>query len=104
MAVLTSCQDVTIGFLNIEKAGYEIDSLEVKVVLDNAVPEIITNPEYEEYIDMGFDPEVALKWNLSTLEIGGGEVMHGINITSRGRVPRLKGWTERLRFMFRLKA
>ena len=35
MAVLASCQDVTIGFLNIEKAGYEIDSLEVKAVLDN---------------------------------------------------------------------
>ena len=57
VAVLASCQDVTIGFLNIEKAGYEIDSLEVKAVLDNAVPEIIPNPEYEEYIDMGFYPE-----------------------------------------------
>ena len=57
VAVLTSCHDVTIGFLNIEKAGYEIDSLEVKVVLDNAVPDIIPNPEYEEYIDMGFDSE-----------------------------------------------
>ena len=40
VAVLVSCQDVTIGFLNVEKAGYEIDSLEVKAVLDNAVPEI----------------------------------------------------------------
>ena len=28
VAVLTSCQDVTIGFLNIEKAGYEIDSVD----------------------------------------------------------------------------
>ena len=64
VAVLASCQDVTIGFLNIEKAGYEIDSLEVKAVLDNAVPEIIPNTEYEEYIEMGIYP---------TLEIGGGE-------------------------------
>lgn len=40
VAVLASCQDVTIGFLNVEKAGYEIDSLEVKAVLDNAVPKL----------------------------------------------------------------
>ena len=33
VAVLVSCQDVTIGFLNVEKAGYEIDSLEVKAVI-----------------------------------------------------------------------
>ena len=46
VTVLTSCQDVTVGFLNVENASYEIDSLEVKVVLDNAVPEIIPNPEY----------------------------------------------------------
>ena len=32
VAVLASCQDVTIGFLNVEKAGYEIDSLDVKAV------------------------------------------------------------------------
>ena len=60
VAVLTSCQDVTIGFLNIEKAGYEIDSLEGK--------------EYEEYIDMGFDPESCIEMGIyPTLEIGGGE-------------------------------
>ena len=39
MAVI-SCQDVTIGFLNTENAGYTVDSLEVKIVLDDAVPEI----------------------------------------------------------------
>ena len=74
VAVLTSCQDVTIGFLNVEKAGYEIDSLEVKAVLDNAVPEIIPNPEYERYVDMGFDPERCIEMGIyPTLEIGGGE-------------------------------
>ena len=74
VAVLVSCQDVTIGFLNVEKAGYEIDSLEVKAVLDNAVPEIIPNPEYERYVDMGFDPERCIEMGIyPTLEIGGGE-------------------------------
>ena len=38
VAVLTSCQDVTIGFLIIEKACSELDSFEVKDVLDNSVP------------------------------------------------------------------
>lgn len=71
---LTCCQDVTIGFLNTRDAGYEIDSLEVKSVLDNAVPEIVPNPEYEEYIEMGFDPESCIEMNIyPTLEIGGGE-------------------------------
>ena len=71
VAVLASCQDVTIGFLNVEKAGYEIDSLEVKAVLDNAVPEIIPNPEYERYVDMGFDPERCIEMGIyPTLEIG----------------------------------
>ena len=74
VTVLTSCQDVTVGFLNVENASYEIDSLEVKVVLDNAVPEIIPNPEYEEYIDMGFVPADCIEMEIyPTLEIGGGE-------------------------------
>ena len=50
VAVLVSCQDVTIGFLNVEKAGYEIDSLEVKAVLDNAVPEILKGVLKWEFI------------------------------------------------------
>ena len=71
---LICCQDVTIGFLNTGEAGYEIDSLEVKLVLDNTVPDIISNPEYEEYINMGFDPESCIKMGIyPTLEIGGGE-------------------------------
>ena len=77
VTVLTSCQDVTVGFLNVENASYEIDSLEVKVVLDNAVPEIIPNPEYEEYIDMGFDPADCIEMEIyPTLEIGGGAVSY----------------------------
>ena len=71
---LIGCQDVTIGFLNTGEAGYEIDSLEVKLVLDNTVPDIIPNPEYEEYIDMGFNPESCIEMGIyPTLEIGGGE-------------------------------
>lgn len=42
--------------------------------MDNAVPEIIPNPEYERYVDMGFDPERCIEMGIyPTLEIGGGE-------------------------------
>ena len=61
---LDFCQDVTIGFLNIEKAGYEIGFIGGKGCFDNAVPEIIPNPEYEEYIDMGFDPESCIEMGI----------------------------------------
>lgn len=73
MAVI-SCQDVTIGFLNTENAGYSVDSLEVKIVLDDAVPEIVSNPEYEMYIEMGLSSESCIDMGVyPTIEIGGGE-------------------------------
>ena len=62
MAVLASCQDVTIGFLNVEKAGYEIDSLEVKAVLDNAVPEIIPTRNTSGMLTWDLILKGVLKW------------------------------------------
>ena len=69
-----ACQDVTIGFLNTENAGYTVDSLEVKIVLDDAVPEIVSNPEYEMYIEMGLSSESCIDMGVyPTIEVGGGE-------------------------------
>ena len=69
-----SCQDVTIGFLNTSNAGYNIDSLEVKVVLDDVIPEIIPNPEYEMYLEWGFSPDMCIDMGVyPTIEVGGGE-------------------------------
>lgn len=73
-SILICCQDVTIGFLNIEKASYGIDSLEMKIVLDNTEPDIVPNPEYERYINRGYSPESCIRMGIyPTLEIGGGE-------------------------------
>lgn len=51
------CQDVTVGFLNIENASYDPDSVVMKAVLDTATVKV-RNPQWDFYIDGGhYTPE-----------------------------------------------
>ena len=51
------CQDIEIGYLITEYAGYSLDSLVINYELDATPPEEVSNPEYQMYLDMGFSPE-----------------------------------------------
>ena len=50
-----SCQDVTIGYLLVDDASYNPDSLVVRKVLDDDPGD--PNPDYQMYLDMGLSPE-----------------------------------------------
>ena len=52
------CQDVEVGYLSTEYAGYSLDSLVINYELDATPPEEVPNPEYQMYLDMGFSPDV----------------------------------------------
>lgn len=68
------CHQVSVGFLMTEEAGYNPDSLVVKSVLDTTAPEVIPNPEWEMFIEIGLTPEQIMDMDVfPTLEIGGGE-------------------------------
>lgn len=47
----SGCQDVTVGYLLTEEAGYNPDSLVVKSELDTAIV-ILPNPDWEYYVNM----------------------------------------------------
>ncbi len=69
-----SCRKVTVGYLITESAGYEIDSMAVKSVLDITPPVVIPNPLYEMYLGFGFPPDLLLEIGIyPTIEEGGGE-------------------------------
>lgn len=52
---ISACQEITPGYLITEYAGYTMDSMVVKKVLDLTPP--VPNPEYEMYIGYGYTPE-----------------------------------------------
>ncbi len=67
------CQDITVGFLITEDAGYEIDSLVVKRILDVRPPVETPDPRWDRYLNMGFTPEGILGMGIyPTRKIGGG--------------------------------
>lgn len=41
-----ACQDITVGYLDVEYAGYEVDTLVIRTVLDTTPPVEIRNEEY----------------------------------------------------------
>ena len=54
--LLGACQDVTPGYLQTEYAGYTMDSMVVKKVLDLTPPE--PNPTFEMYVNnYGYEKE-----------------------------------------------
>ena len=82
------CQDIEIGYLITEYAGYSLDSLVINYELDATPPEEVSNPEYQMYLDMGFSPEeIAMFFQIyTTMLVGGGEdwlrVTYGMPWTS----------------------
>jgi hypothetical protein len=72
--ILANCQQATVGFLTTEEASYNPDTLVVKAVLDTTPPDIIPNPEWDQWLGFGFTPDEILEMEIfPTLEIGGGE-------------------------------
>ena len=58
--LLGACQDVTPGYLQTEYAGYTMDSMVVKKVLDLTPPE--PNPTFEMYVNnYGYTPEYCVQ-------------------------------------------
>lgn len=74
-ALLVGCQDVTVGYLSLDYAGYEIDSLVVKKELDVTPPDESPNPKYNMFVNVfGMDPgEVIAMGIYPTIKTGGGE-------------------------------
>ena len=70
------CQDVEVGYLSTEYAGYSLDSLVINYELDATPPEEVPNPEYQMYLDMGFSPEeIAMFFQIyPTMLVGGGGI------------------------------
>ena len=58
----TSCQDIPIGYLQTEDAGYNPDTMVVKNVnsLDDYPGE--PNPEFQMYLDMGYTAQQITEW------------------------------------------
>lgn len=72
--IFINCQQATVGFLLTEEASYNPDTLVVKETLDTTPPEVVPNPEWDEWISMGFTPDEVIEMDIyPTLEIGGGE-------------------------------
>lgn len=77
----TSCQDVTIGFLQTEDAGYNPDSMIVKKELDVTPPRLeeVENPTYYELLKEDpelYTPEILATWGIyptQIIEVGAGE-------------------------------
>ena len=54
--MFSACQDITPGYLQTEYAGYTLDSMIVKKVLDLTPPQ--PNPTFEMYVNYyGYTPE-----------------------------------------------
>ena len=70
----TGCQDITVGYLLTEDASYEIDSLVIKSVLDTRPPVEVPNPEFQRYLDYGWDAEsiISMLGVFPTIKEGGG--------------------------------
>lgn len=71
---LPACQEITVGYLSLDYAGYAIDSMIVKKVLDLTPPIETPNPMYDRYIGLGLDPETVIGMGVyPTIKEGGGE-------------------------------
>ena len=57
--MLGACQDITPGYLQTEYAGYTMDSMVVKKVLDLTPPK--PNPTFEMYVNYGYTPEYCVQ-------------------------------------------
>ena len=57
--LLGGCQDITPGYLQTEYAGYTMDSMVVKKVLDLTPPK--PNPTFEMYVNYGYTPEYCVQ-------------------------------------------
>ncbi|WP_320914157.1 hypothetical protein [Butyricimonas paravirosa] len=77
----SSCQDVTIGFLQTEDAGYNPDTMVVKKELDTTPPQLeeVDNPLYYELLAEDpnyYTPELLISWGIlptQIIEVGAGE-------------------------------
>ena len=76
--MLGACQDITPGYLQTEYAGYTMDSMVVKKVLDLTPPK--PNPTFEMYVNYGYTPEYCVQngiyptiggMNISVISTGG---------------------------------
>lgn len=50
--IFGSCHDVAVGFLIVDQASYDKDSLVVRIKLDTARGDF--NPEFQKYLDFGY--------------------------------------------------
>lgn len=67
-----ACQDITVGYLVVENAGYDPDTMIVRRELDLEDREII-NPEWQERINQGLSPERLEEWGIPKWVIVNGE-------------------------------
>lgn len=70
----SSCQDVTIGFLQTEDAGYNPDTMVVKKELDTTPPQLeeVDNPLYYELLAENpeyYTPELLISWGILPTQI-----------------------------------
>lgn len=61
---IVSCQDVTVGFLNIENASYDPDTVFMKSELDTATVKE-KNPAWDIYIDAGYTVEELIGYGIA---------------------------------------
>jgi len=51
-----SCHKTAVGYLMVDRAGYAVDSLVVKLQLDVTPPTEGPNPQYQQLLNFGFTP------------------------------------------------
>ena len=72
----TSCHEDEIGYLITEYASYSVDSMVIRKTLDTREPTLQPNPEYQQYLDWGYTPELielVVPGLKPTILAGGGE-------------------------------
>lgn len=68
-----ACHKTTIGFLDVEKASYAIDSMVVKIKLDTTAPVEMPNPTYYQLLNLGFTPDALATFGIyPTIKQSGG--------------------------------
>lgn len=74
LGIISACQDVPVGYLITEYAGYGLDSLIVKYELDATPPVEMPNPRYEMMLNRGYTKEQLERLQIyPTILSGGGE-------------------------------
>lgn len=77
LATIVSCHKIPVGFLTIDYASYQEDSMVIKFEIDTTPPILTPNPLFDLYLSMGYPKEYLISYGILPFnEEGGGAEYH----------------------------